>query len=445
MELSTVVCELEAARTRSAALLDPLDEEVLERQHSSLMSPLVWDMAHVANYEELWLLRALGANPVRSDLDNVYDAFRHPRASRASLDLLGPEDARSYRDAVRSRALDVLDAVDPDQVAATTGRPPADSSARRRELLTRGFVYGMVVQHEHQHVETMLATLQLAGQIPPVAGSDPAPLRGGRATGPEEVLVAGGSFVMGTDTEPWAYDNERPAHTVELAPFWIDTSPVSNGRYLAFVDAGGYEEPRWWSPEGWRWREEAHLQHPGTWRRDGDGSWWRTSFGQLVPLELECPVQHVCWHEAEAFARFAGGRLPTEAEWEMAATWSPDGRKQRYPWGDVEPTPDLANLGAQLLGPVPAGTRPAGVSPWGCQQMIGDVWEWTSSRFSPYPGFASFPYREYSEVFYGPDYRVLRGGSWATHAGAARGTFRNWDFPIRRQIFAGFRCARDAR
>jgi iron(II)-dependent oxidoreductase len=250
---------------------------------------------------------------------------------------------------------------------------------------------------------------------------------------------------MGTTIDPWAYDNERPAHEVELAPFWIDTTPVDNGSYLAFVEAGGYGDSRWWTEAGWAWRQKTGAEHPQFWRPEGPGSWSRRRYGTTEALPMDEPVQHVCWYEADAYARWAGKRLPTEAEWEMAASWDPVAkRKRRYPWGDDPPDETRANLGQRRFAPAPVGAYPSGVSPWGCHQMIGDVWEWTSSDFLPYPGFATFPYREYSEVFFGGDYKVLRGGSWATDPVAVRATFRNWDWPIRRQIFAGFRCARDA-
>jgi len=167
-------------------------------------------------------------------------------------------------------------------------------------------------------------------------------------------------------------------------------------------------------------------------------------FGWREDLPLDEPVQHVSWHEADAYARWAGKRLPTEAEWEKAASWAPDGTKRPFPWGDDEPTPERANLGQRHFRPAPTGAYPLGASAYGAHHLLGDVWEWTASDFEPYPGFVSFPYREYSEVFFGPGYKVLRGGSWATHPLAVRSTFRNWDFPIRRQIFSGFRCARDA-
>jgi iron(II)-dependent oxidoreductase len=422
-----IVDELTAVRARSFDLLEPLPPEALVRQHSPLMSPLVWDLAHVGNYEDLWLLRAVGVDGVGPQYDDTYDAFRHARKDRPGLDLLDQHAARRYLAEVRERAVDRLAGIE------------LDASA---PLLREGFVYGMVVQHEHQHDETMLATLNLMaapGYRPALA---PPPV----ATAPvtDEVLVTAGPFVMGTSDEPWAYDNERPCHVVDLPAYWIDAAPVTNGQYAAFVAAGGYDDRSWWVPEGWAWRQEAGLEHPQGWRRAGAG-WERTRFGWEEPLPAGEPVQHVCWYEADAYARWAGKRLPTEAEWEKAAAWDPvTERPRRYPWGDEPPTGHEANLDQCHFGPAPVGAYPAGASAYGCVQLLGDVWEWTASDFRAYPGFVSYPYREYSEVFFGPEYKVLRGGSWATHPTAARTTFRNWDYPIRRQIFAGFRCARDA-
>ncbi len=419
--------ELESARQRTLGLLDPLSEEAQLRQHSSLMSPVVWDLAHMGNYEEIWLLRVLtGVSPIVPEYDDVYDAFRHARKERGRLRLLSPAKARTYIRGVRGRVLDALGTAELDP---------------RNRLHTGGFIYGMVIQHEHQHDETILATLQLWGHEYHLE-EEPAPL--GVALSPKEVCVEGGPFVMGTSTEPWAYDNERPEHVVELDPFWIDTAPVTNREYLEFIEDGGYREPCWWSEAGWAWRLEETLEHPQFWHREGSSSWSRVRFGRQEPLPPHEPVQHVCWYEAQAYARFRGKRLPTEAEWEKAASWDPvTGSKRRHPWGDSTPGAALANLGQRRFGPTPVGAFPAGVSSWGCHQMLGDVWEWTASDFGPYPGYATFPYREYSEVFFGDGYKVLRGGSWATHPTVTRATFRNWDLPIRRQIFCGFRLARD--
>ena len=420
-----VAAQLEGARRRMLDLLAPLSDDDLLRQHSELMSPLVWDLAHCAHFEELWLVRALGGKASGDTrLDDLYNAFAHERSERAALELLTPAEALRFAADVRERSLDLLDRVE-------LGSQP---------LLENAFVYGMLIQHEHQHVETMLATLQLRDAPYPLADEL---LPAGRTTRPAEVLVEGGPFVMGTDDEPWAYDNERRAHEVEIPSFWIGAIPVTNADFLAFIEAGGYLDERLWERRGWAFRSEHALAHPAFWRREG-GGFARRRFGHWEELPEDEPVQHVSWYEADAYARWAGKRLPTEAEWEKAASAGVDGRKRRYPWGEEPPERDEANLAGPRFGPAAAGAYPHGAGTTGAEQLMGDVWEWTASDFVRYPGFAAFPYAEYSEVFFGDEYKVLRGGSWATHPVAVRSTFRNWDFPVRRQIFAGFRCARDA-
>jgi iron(II)-dependent oxidoreductase len=417
-----IAAALEEARARSLALLDPIPAPDQARQVSELMSPLCWDLAHIGHYEELWLVRTLiGAPPTDRAFDDVYDAFKHPRRERVDLPILDPAGARRFVADVRERSLDGLARVDID------GGDP---------LLAGGFVYGMVAQHEHQHDETMLATVQLMeGFAHPDADGDGPPASG---VGVEDrtgtaITIPGGTYLVGTDDDPWAYDNERPEHVVAVAPFSIDATPVTNAAYREFVDDRGYDTEAVWAPAGWAWRQEAGLEAPQFWRHEGGGDWSRRRYGRVEALPPDEPVQHVCWYEADAFARWSGARLPTETEWEVAAAGA---------------STDLANLwraGPHRWGPTPTGAAAAGAtSKWGVRQLFGDVWEWTASDFDGYPGFASFPYREYSEVFFGTDYKVLRGGSWATHPEAMRSTFRNWDYPIRRQIFAGFRCARDA-
>ncbi|MGW6331943.1 ergothioneine biosynthesis protein EgtB [Nocardia rhamnosiphila] len=420
-----IAATLIRARQRTAALTDSLDEAELRAQHSPLMSPLVWDLAHIGSQEELWLVRDVGGrDPVRPDIDELYDAFKHARPNRPRLPLLGPDEARGYVGTVRDKVWDVLDG----------------SPLEGNRLVAGGFAFGMIAQHEQQHDETMLATHQLRTGAPALTA--PAPPTA-RTVVRGEVVIPAGEFVMGTSTDPWALDNERPAHPVYVPAFAIDAAPVGNAQYLAFVADGGYERRELWSERGWAHRHEAGLTAPQFWERDTDGRWWRRVFGALRPLRPEQPVVHVCWFEAEAYANWAGKRLPTEAEWEKAARYDPaTGRTRAYPWGDAEPGPDHANLGQRHLEPAEIGAYPAGASPAGVHQLIGDVWEWTSSGFQPYPGFHAFPYREYSEVFFGGDYRVLRGGSFGTDPVACRGTFRNWDHPIRRQIFSGFRLAR---
>jgi len=422
-----IAAELAAARARTLGLTGCVDDADLVRQHSPLMSPLVWDLAHIASQEEMWLLRTVGGQqPMHPEIDSLYDAFEHPRSERPSLPLLAPAQARRYARQVRGRALDLLEA------APLTGS----------RLVTSGFAFGMIAQHEQQHDETMLVTHQLRKGAPVLSAPPPGPPPPDALGLPPEVLVPGGPFTMGTSTEAWALDNERPAHQVQVAPFFLDTVPVTNAAYAEFIADGGYGQQRWWSPAGWEHRQRAGLSAPLFWR--WDGQWVRTRFGVTEPVPPAEPVMHVCWYEADAYARWAGRRLPTEAEWEKAARFDPAaGLSRRYPWGDASPGPEHANLGQRHLQPAPAGSYPEGTAACGARQLIGDVWEWTASDFLPYPGFSAWPYREYSEVFFGPEYKVLRGGSFAVSAVACRGTFRNWDYPIRRQIFAGFRTARD--
>ena len=419
--------ELTGARQRTTLLTDSVDEADLVRQHSPLMSPLVWDLAHIANQEELWLLREVGGRePMHPEIDPLYDAFEHPRSERPTLPLLPPAEARAYGHEVRGRVLDLLD------------RAPFSGT----RLLGDGFAFGMIAQHEVQHDETMLITHQIRAGAPVLAARAPDPAPADAFRLPSEVLVPGGPFTMGTSTEPWALDNERPAHTVQVAPFYLDTTPVTCGAYAQFIDDGGYDDPRWWTAAGWEHRQDAGLTAPLYWRSEGP-QWTRRVFGRQEPIVPNEPVLHVSWYEADAYARWAGRRLPTEAEWEKAARFDPaTGLTRRYPWGNADPDTSHANLGQAFLRPAPAGSYPGGAAPCGARQLIGDVWEWTSSDFSPYPGFEAWPYKEYSEVFFGPEYKMLRGGSFAVSPVVSRGTFRNWDYPIRRQIFAGFRTAR---
>jgi gamma-glutamyl hercynylcysteine S-oxide synthase len=420
--------KLADARERTLALVAPVAQDDLDRVHSPLMSPLVWDLGHIAAFEDLWLcIRAGGLKPLRPDLMAVYDASETPRAERGDIPYLRRDDALEYMEAVRERALAVL--------------ADADLSPGSDRLNADGFVWDLLIQHEHQHNETMLQTLQLAepGAFDPgaVAGSRPA----GSATSGDGPIAAASSprsaqdakteqgTADGEDAGPaivsactteigaadaeFAYDNERPRHRVELDGFAIDRTPVTNADYAAFVADDGYARREHWTEAGWAWRQAEDARRPLYWTGDGR----KRRFDRVEALEPALPVMHVSCFEAEAYARWAGGRLPTEPEWERAATLIDGDRR--------------GNLDQLDFGPGPAGP------------FVGDCWEWTASELTGYPGFRAFPYPEYSEVFFDDGYRVLRGASWATRPSVARATFRNWDHPQRRQIFAGFRCAYD--
>src|ERR1022692_504382 len=269
-----VASRLLAARARTSGLTDCVDEDDLTRQHSPLMSPLVWDLAHIANQEELWLLRGVGGRePMHPEIDPLYDAFEHPRATRPTLPLLTPAQARGYAVEVRSRVLDLIERV------RFTGSP----------LLDQAFVFGMIAQHEQQHDETMLATHQLRAGGPALTAPPPPAPPVDALRLHVEVEVPGGPFTMGTSTEPWALDNERPAHLLDVASFAIDTTPVTNAAYAEFIAAGGYDQPRWWTPAGWQHRQQAGLTAPLYWQRDG-GQWLRRRFGGTQPVPPAEPV-----------------------------------------------------------------------------------------------------------------------------------------------------------
>ena len=416
----------ERGRTATEGLLAPVSDDDLVAQVSPRVPPLVWSLAHVARFEELWILRALAdARPIPDVHDHVYDAFRRERSNGARLPTLNPTAARAYAADVRARSFDVLERVDLEAPDV---------------LVRHGFVFGLVLQNELQSQESMLETLQCrtASEYRYVEAAAPDRAPGG----PDEIEVPGGSFTLGAMYEPWAYDNELEPHETELSAFRIDRVPVTNGEFAEFVEDKGYRSHKVWSDEGWAWREREDVVAPAYWEQSSFG-WERIRFGRREPITPWEPVQHVSFHEAEAFAHWAGKRLPTEVEWERAAAWHDHEGKFRYPWGQAWMGFE-ASLDRRRYSPAPAGSYAGGVSPVGCVQMAGDVWEWTSSTFEPYPGFLPFPYPECSEVNFGDDVRVLRGGSWATDALVARASFRRWEGPERRELFAGFRCAQDA-
>jgi iron(II)-dependent oxidoreductase len=368
-DAAQVLLAMGAVREHTLALVAELDEEQLERVHSPIMSPLVWDLGHIAAYEDLWLAhRHGGLELLRPELAALYDAFETPRAVRGEIEALGPADARAYMAAVSARVAEVL-----------AERGVGD-----------GVLCEMVLRHELQHSETMRQTLAIAGLLAATEqGLAGAPLDP-RAVAEGWLELPAGRFAMGAAAEGFAYDNERPRHDVEVPAFQLARRPVSNASWMHFSEGGGYERREWWSREGWAWKEEHDITHHPA----------------IAAGHPEAPVCHVSWFEADAFARAHDARLPTEGEWERAATWT-------------------QQTGEELAG-------------------VGRVWEWTSSHFGGYPGFVAHPYREYSEVFFGERYRVLRGSSWATDPRVVSVTFRNWDLPQRRQIFAGVRLASEA-
>jgi iron(II)-dependent oxidoreductase len=419
------------ARERTLALASGLPPGALLGPRLAIVNPPLWELGHVAWFQERWLLRRDGAPSLRADADRLYDSAAIPHDVRWDLPLPAIDETLDYLGAV-ARAV----------AARSAGWDDDDLYFAR-----------LAVFHEDMHGEAIAFTRQTLGYpaprlpvtraIPAGSGSDVT--SAGDARG--DVLVPGGTFLLGAlPAEPFVFDNEKWAHPVELAPFAIAREPVTQGQFLAFVEDGGYRDDAAWSADGRRWRDATEADRPAYWERR-DGRWRRREFDGWVDLEPDHPMVHVSWFEAEAFCRRAGRRLPTEVEWEAAAAGEPGpgGRlsraKRRFPWGAEPPDPARAHLAGGALRPVDVRALPAGDSAFGCRQLLGNVWEWTSSDFLPYPGFEVDPYREYSQPWFGT-HKVLRGGSFATPARLLRNTWRNFYTPDRRDPWAGFRtCA----
>jgi iron(II)-dependent oxidoreductase len=413
------------ARQRTFDLVADLSDEQMLGEQLAILNPLLWEIGHVAWFQEKWVLRhAAGRAPLDERADALYDSAAIPHDVRWDLPLLRRDVVLAYLRRIRDLVLERIH----------SPRLSADD------------VYFVLLSvfHEDMHTEAFTYTRQTLGYPPPrlnlpieAPTSETGPL-------PCDVTIPGGTFLLGaTGEEPFVFDNEKWTHPVEVRPFALARAPVTQAEFAAFVEAGGYQRRAWWSEAGWNWRERVGAEHPVYWQRQASGGWLRRDFDHWLPLEPHRPVLHVNWYEADAYCRWAGRSLPTEAEWEFAAATVPGGGaiKRRYPWGDVFPTPDQASLDWRGMACSDVAAHATGESAWGCRQMLGNVWEWTADDFLPYPGFRADPYQEYSAPWFGT-HKVLRGGCWVTRARLLRNTWRNYYTPDRRDVWAGFRtCA----
>ena len=426
------------ARQRTFELVADLSGQQLMGPKRSIVNPLLWEIGHQAWFQEKWVLRhACKKRMIRDDADSLWDSIAIPHATRWDLPLPSYEHTLAYLNEVRLRVLEELERGDPGE-----------------ELV---YFIRYTTLHEDMHTEAITYTRQTLGYSQPKLSAlgDGEPFKSSGKAGagekylPGDVEIPGGQFMLGASSdEPFVFDNEKWAHRVTVEPFAIARTAVTQSEFAAFANDRGYRRRELWSEEGWQWREAAKADNPAYWRPDSDGAWRRRHFNEWVSLEPQLPVIHVNWHEAQAYCRWAGRRLPTEAEWEVAAAAEPDPRgrtlarrKRSFPWGDDPADLEKVNMDWQAMGCIGVGALSEGDSAFGCRQMIGNVWEWTNSVFLPYPGFETDPYKEYSEPWFGTR-KVLRGGSWATRSRMLRNTLRNFFTPDRRDVFAGFRtCA----
>ncbi len=418
------------ARRRTLELQADLTDEQMKVPLLGIINPPIWEVGHVGWFQEKWALRHLrGLSSLRADADALYDSAAVAHDTRWDLLLPPRHGTLQYLQDILDRVIEKL--------------PPDDVTEKE------AYFHWLAVMHEDMHGEAFTYTRQTLGYPAPslsIDGSTPAESNDPPPVG--DVHLPGGTFLLGaTPTAPapgagFVFDNEKWAHPVEIVPFAIARSPVTNGQFAEFVNDSGYRRRELWSDDGWKWREKAGAEHPVYWIPQSAGRWMRRHFDQIVPLGDNLAIIHVNWYEAEAYCRWARRRLPTEAEWEMAASWEANVAKRAFPWGEEAPSPERAFLDARRIGCGPCGALAAGESAAGCRHMIGNAWEWTSTTFGPYPGFVADPYKEYSEPWFGEPYKVLRGGCWATRSRLIRNTWRNFYTKDRRDVFGGFRtCA----
>lgn len=416
-------------RARTMEIVAPLEIEDYVIQTAEFMSPPRWHIGHTSWFFETVLQAHKPGYKVYSEdflfyFNSYYEGFgpRIERPKRGTKSRPTVRETVAYRNYIDEQMLDLLQ---------------SDQSVESVSSVVR-----LGLEHEMQHQELLVYDIKhlLCDQFQPKMKPLPKPLA--KPEGMAE--IEGGMFLLGFEGEGFSWDNEKPAHQVFLQDFALDRALVTNGEFLEFIRDGGYQNFRWWFSEGWETVKREQWQAPLYWELH-DGEWMIRDFTGLhsAATRANDPVSHVSYYEASAFAKWAGKRLPTEAEWEKAACYDAERKvKRRFPWGDTDPDSGNTNLFENGIWSVsPMGAFPDGSNPYGCQQMIGDVWEWTTSDYVPYPGFKT-EFDEYNDKWF-VNQKVLRGGSFATPQSHIRTTYRNFFHAHERWMISGFRCARD--
>ena len=399
-----------------------------------IINPPLWELGHIGWFAEALVHRRLhNLQGLTEDVDVLYDSAKVSHKSRWEMDFPSPQRSRDY--------------------VKRVGDSLAELVLDDRGLDSTAFFAAYVVTHHDAHIEALTYTRQTLDLPAPFIvprqsfGHDPSVLG--------DAKVGGGRLLLGgSRQQPFLQDNEKWAHPVDVEPFAMSRTPVTMAEFAQFVDDGGYQRDLFWSEEGLAWRAEVQASEPAYWRRGIEDQWEHRVFTEwrAVSEDAHTPMAFVSWHEANAFCEWAGRRLPTEAEWEFAASTDSAGDKRwQFPWESAFGDPDTAEnpappnraaLDGRTGGVVDVTAFADGDGPWGHRQMFGNVWEWTSDTFLPYPNFEPDNYRENSEPWFGTR-KVLRGGSWATRSRYVRATFRNFFTPDRQDVIAGFRtCAR---
>jgi iron(II)-dependent oxidoreductase len=419
---------LRDARARTLELVVDLEPEQLLGPRLDIVNPLLCEIGHLAWFHEYFILRRVdGRASLLPNADALYNSATVPHDDRWQLPLPSLDGTLEYMSGVQSALTQRLK------------HPIANEE--------ESFLYKLITFHEDMHGEAFTYSRQTLEYPQPHFAAERLPADAAAGPLPGDVEIPGGSFMLGSfPTAPFAFDNEKWAHAVNVRPFRMARAAVTNAEFAAFIDDRGYQNRKYWDDPGWDWRMSVNAEHPLYWIRQ-DGKWTERRFDRIEALSPHRPVIHVNWHEANAWCRWANRRLPSEVEWEVAASAESTANgalsasKRVYPWGDEAPTQRNANLDGHALGTVDVGACAAGDSAWGCRQMIGNVWEWTASTFEPFPGFSPDAYQEYSQPWFGSR-KVLRGGAWATRGRMINNTYRNFFPPDRRDIFAGFRTVK---
>ncbi|WP_144820559.1 selenoneine synthase SenA [Marinobacter piscensis] len=438
-----LLAELELARTRTAQLIHSLSDAQLEVPYHPGVNPPLWEMGHAAFFYEVFVFNLLDGTPSYNPaMDELWDSFHVKHQDRWRRDLFpGRDETLAYFNTVYDRVAERI---------------------RNHELSDRAlYLYRYAIFHQNMHIESLIWCRQTVGYPAPsdFKGDRPAP--GEAVDG--DVHIPAGRWLIGMPgesdafaTEDFAFDAEKPRFEIELPEYAISRTLVSNREFQAFVDDGGYQRPELWSFGGRQWlqtEKDVSLvhgvagpqmrapEHPLYWRWHG-GEWQERVFNQWLALNPDAPVTHLSYWEAEAWCHWAGRRLPTEYEWEVAALGNRPGETfRRYPWGNALPDPSRVDMSGRSMARNPVHDYPAGDSPFGCRQMLGTVWEWTSNQFLPYDGFKVDMYPFMSTLQFG-DHKVSRGGSCATSSSLIRGTYRQAYLPGRNDVYTGFRtCA----